>query len=65
MGTTTKVFVAAGAGSFLASWAEPKILPKLPDSLKTTGMAKAVHATIAGASAALVYYGLGKLGVAA
>jgi hypothetical protein len=64
MSTTTKVFLAAGAGSFLASWAEPKIVPKLPAQLQTGGMAKATHAAVAGASAALVYYGLGKLGVA-
>lgn len=63
MTVTTKVFIAAAAGSFVASWAEPKILPKLPDSLKTPGMAKITHASIAGASAAAVYYGLGKLGV--
>lgn len=62
MSPTTKVFVAAAFGSFVASWAEPKLLPKLPDSLKTEGTAKITHAAIAGASAALVYYGLGKLG---
>jgi hypothetical protein len=55
MSTTTKVFVSAAAGSFLASWAEPKILPKLPESLKSPGMAKATHAIIAGGSAAAVY----------
>lgn len=63
MSTTTKVFVAAAAGSFVASWAEPKVLPHLPDQLKTGGVAKATHAIIAGLSAAATYYGLSKLGV--
>jgi hypothetical protein len=65
MSTTTKVFISAGAGSFVASWATPKILPKLPASLQTGGPLKATHAVIAGGSAALCYYGLSKLGVTA
>jgi len=64
MSTTTKVFISAGLGSFVASWAGPKITPKLPESLQTGGMAKATAAFIAGASAAATYYGLSKLGVA-
>ncbi len=65
MSTTTKVFISAGLGSFVASWAAPKIVPKLPESLRTGAMAKATHAVLAGASAALTYYGLTKVGVTA
>ena len=65
MSTTTKVFLAAGIGSFAASYAEPKIVAKLPDSLKTKNMAMVTHAVIAGGAAALSYYGLSKLGVTA
>lgn len=61
----TKVFLSGVAGSFVASYAEPKITPHLPDSLKTPNMAKATHATIAGLSAAASYWALGKLGVSA
>lgn len=60
----TKVFVAGAAGSLLASWSTPYIVPKLPESLRTGNMAKATHAVIAGASAMTAYWALGKLGIA-
>jgi hypothetical protein len=63
MTAITKVFIAGATGSFVASWAEPKIVAKLPDSLKTPTGAKVTHAVIAGGSAAVCYYALGKLGV--
>lgn len=65
MSTTTKVFISAGLGSFVASWAGPKIVPKLPATLQTGAMATVTHAVLAGASAAATYYGLSKLGVTA
>lgn len=65
MSSLTKAFVSGALGSFVASWAEPKILPHLPESLKTASTAKITHACVAGASAAACYYGLGKLGVGA
>lgn len=65
MSTTTKVFLSAGLGSFVASWVTPKIVPKLPAQLQTGAAAQATHAVIAGLSAAATYYGLAKLGVAA
>ena len=65
MTSMTKVFVAGALGSFVASWAEPKVLPMLPESLKGPSTAKITHAAIAGASAAVTYWGLGKLGIAA
>jgi hypothetical protein len=64
MTAITKVFIAGTIGSFVASWAEPKIVAHLPESLKTPTGAKVTHAAIAGASAAASYYALGKLGVA-
>lgn len=64
MNTLTKVFIAGTTGSFLASWAEPKIVGKLPESLKTPTGAKVTHAVIAGGAAMVAYWGLGKLGVA-
>lgn len=63
MTSMTKVFVAGAIGSFVASYAEPKVLPHLPESLKGPSTSKVTHAAIAGASAALTYWGLGKLGV--
>jgi hypothetical protein len=63
MSALTKVFIAGMAGSFVASYAEPMIVSKLPDSLKTPTGAKITHAAIAGGSAMAVYYTLGKLGV--
>lgn len=65
MNTLTRVFVAGTIGSFVASWAEPKVLPHLPQSLKTESTAKFTHAAITGLSGVAVYYGLGKLGVGA
>lgn len=65
MTSITKVFIAGAAGSFVASWAEPKIVAKLPDSLKTATGAKVTHAVVAGGAAALSYWGLGKLGLTA
>lgn len=58
----TKVFIAGTAGSFVASYAEPKIVAALPASMKTPTGAKVMHAVIAGLSAATVYYGLGLIG---
>jgi hypothetical protein len=55
----TKVFVSGFGGAFLAQWAGPKITGALPESLKTPTMAKVVNASIAGGSAAAVYYALG------
>lgn len=63
MSTVTKVFIAGTIGSFVATWAEPKIVAKLPDSLKSPTAAKVTHAAIAGGAAAFAYYGLAKLGV--
>ena len=63
MTAITKVFIAGAAGSFIGSWAEPKIVARLPDSLKTPTMAKVTHAVIAGGAAATAYWGLGKLGI--
>lgn len=63
MSTTSKVFLSASLGSFVAAWAGPKVIPKLPAQLQTGAMLKAVTAGIAGASAALTYYGLTKVGV--
>lgn len=64
MSGVTKVFIAGAAGSFIASWTEPKVVAKLPESLKTPTGQKVTHAAIAGLSAAAAYWGLGKLGVA-
>lgn len=55
----TKVFVAGFGGAFVAQWCGPMITSALPASLKTETMAKLVNATIAGGSAAAVYYALG------
>lgn len=57
----TKVFISGAVGSFLGSWAEPMITPKLPASLQTPTMAKVVHASIAGASAMVAYWGIGHI----
>jgi hypothetical protein len=65
MTSVTKVFVAGALGSFVASWAEPKILPHLPESLKSPSASTFTHAAVAGMAAAVTYWGLGKLGVAA
>lgn len=55
----TKVFLAGFGGAFVAQWVGPTITAQLPESLKTATMAKVVNATIAGGSAAAVYYALG------
>lgn len=61
----TKVFISGFGGAFVASWAAPKIMPHLPQSLQTGNMLKVTNAVIAGGSAAAVYYLLGATGVKA
>jgi hypothetical protein len=63
MSAVSKVFISASLGSFVASWAEPKIVARLPDSLKTPTGATITHAVVAGLSAGATYWGLGKLGI--
>lgn len=60
MGTVTKVFISAAAGTFLAEIVEPKLQGVL--KLEGEFAVKGLKAVTAGGSAAAVYWALGKIG---
>lgn len=55
MGELAKVFLAASIGTVLGAYAEPLIVPRLPQSMQTPLVGKIVHASIAGGSTVAIF----------